>query len=216
MKNTEQLKAATEAMVNWLSHPNELGVSPQNIICTDEFNRNNEHFYVFKYQKTEGDKWLVGVCGGYESPESLEHTGKVFSSFQEYSNDAVNHATQMVEAIEDYWKRENESWNEYFLKPDEIQQLIDAIGYCFASHKIVKEGMKVGYMYREEPDDKNDSGWRFFSGTENQDYVDVPTNIGIFDVNTIANYDKAIIPYLSMDSGTELQRIADSDIFRKV
>jgi hypothetical protein len=36
----------------------------------------------------------------------------------------------------------------------------------------------------------------------------------IYNVNTIANYDKAIIPYLDHPIGTELERIQDTDEFQ--
>lgn len=74
--------------------------------------------------------------------------------------------------------------------------------------------MAVGYMYGEEPNEKWDSGWRFFSGTEMQEYVDDPNNTMIYKVNTIANYDKAIISYLDFPFGTELERIENTDEFR--
>lgn len=61
-------------------------------------------------------------------------------------------------------------------------------------------------MYREEPDGAYDSGWRFFSGEETQEYVDDPNNIMVYDVNTIANYDPAIIPYLDSPYGSAFRR----------
>jgi len=100
------------------------------------------------------------------------------------------------------------------LKPDEFVDLVPQMGGCFATDKITVEGNKVGYMYREEPEEKMDSGWRFFSGTEDQKYVDDPINTMIYNVNTIANYDKAIIPYLDLPIGTELERIQDTDKFQ--
>lgn len=93
------------------------------------------------------------------------------------------------------------------LKKEEINKLIPDMGYCFASNKITIDGLKVGYMYREEPTDATDSGWRFFSGTESQAYVDNPDNFKIYDVNTIVNYDDSIIPYLSSSVGTELVKV---------
>ncbi len=36
----------------------------------------------------------------------------------------------------------------------------------------------------------------------------------IYNVNTIANYDKAIIPYLNLPFGTELERIQGTDKFQ--
>ena len=93
--------------------------------------------------------------------------------------------------------------------------MVSSIGYGLASDKITVDGMKVGFMYREIPENKDDSGWRFLSGTETQDYIDNDSNIMIFDVNTIANYDPAIIPYLKMRIGTELERIEGMDKFQK-
>ena len=102
------------------------------------------------------------------------------------------------------------------LKADEFVELVPPMGGCFATDKITVDGMKVGYMYREEHDDDMDSGWRFFSGTEDQEYVDDPNNIMIYNVNTIANYDSAIIPYLKLPVGTELERIENTDEFQLI
>ncbi|MDI9880644.1 DUF2185 domain-containing protein [Flectobacillus longus] len=99
------------------------------------------------------------------------------------------------------------------MKAEEFIDLIPPMGFCCATDKITVDGMNVGYMYREEPEDKMDSGWRFFSGTENQEYVDDPNNTMFYHVNTIANYDKAIIPYLNLPFGTSLERVKDTDKF---
>ncbi|HTE30909.1 MAG TPA: DUF2185 domain-containing protein [Chryseolinea sp.] len=99
------------------------------------------------------------------------------------------------------------------LSKDEIRKLIEPIGSGFASDKITIVGLPVGYMYREEPEFEEDSGWRFFSGTEDQEYVDNPDNIMIYDVNTIANYDPAIIAYLHLKVDSELERVND-DTFK--
>ncbi|MEZ5199266.1 MAG: DUF2185 domain-containing protein [Bacteroidales bacterium] len=102
------------------------------------------------------------------------------------------------------------------LKPEQIKDLIPHMGYCHASDRITVNGEKVGFMYREEPADEDDSGWRFLSGTEDQDYIDDPANSMIFEVNTIANYDAAIIPYLKLAAGTELEREPNSDSFTRI
>ncbi len=87
------------------------------------------------------------------------------------------------------------------------------MGYCIATDRITVDGEKVGYMYREQPDDSSDSGWRFFAGDESQDYINNPDNISIYDVNTIANYDPSIIKYLDSDIGVELEKVKDDDTF---
>lgn len=96
---------------------------------------------------------------------------------------------------------------------DKILPLIPNMGGCFATDRITVDGMPVGYMYREEPDNEVDSGWRFFAGDETQDYVDNPDNTSIYAVNTICNYDLAIIPYLNSPEGTAFGRIAGTDDF---
>jgi hypothetical protein len=86
-------------------------------------------------------------------------------------------------------------------------------GTCIASDRILVDGRKVGFMYREAPDHESDSGWRFFSGEEDQAYADDPANFEMCSVNTAANYDEAIIPYLDAPIGTAFGRIAGSDKF---
>ncbi|HEV8285884.1 MAG TPA: DUF2185 domain-containing protein [Chitinophagaceae bacterium] len=88
------------------------------------------------------------------------------------------------------------------------------MGGCIATNKITVEGELVDYMFRDEPNNDLDSGWQFFSGTEDQDYIDDPNNSAIYDVNTIANYDRAIIPYLNLPYGTQLERVRGTDKFR--
>ncbi|MBS1598812.1 MAG: DUF2185 domain-containing protein [Bacteroidetes bacterium] len=92
------------------------------------------------------------------------------------------------------------------LAENKIKILIEPFGSCVASDTITVEGLPVGFMYREQPNFETDSGWRFFSGTESQEYVDNADNLMMYDVNTIANYDPFIIPYLKLEIGTELER----------
>jgi len=100
------------------------------------------------------------------------------------------------------------------IKPEEIKNLVPPMGYSLVSDKITVDGMKVGFMYREKPEDKDDSGWRFLSGTETDEYLDDENNTMIFDVNVVANYDPAIIPYLKSKVGVEFEREANSDNFK--
>ncbi|HNW70115.1 MAG TPA: DUF2185 domain-containing protein [Bacteroidales bacterium] len=106
--------------------------------------------------------------------------------------------------------------NNFKIPIEQIKDLITPMGFCMVSNKITVDGEKVGFMYREKPADKNDSGWRFLSGTETQDYVDDPHTSKIMDVNTVANYDQAIIPYLKMPFGTELERLGGTDEFIEI
>lgn len=94
----------------------------------------------------------------------------------------------------------------YKLSANEIKPIIDLPGYCFATDHITVNGNPVGFMYREEPDNPQDSGWRFFSGIESDEEANDPGKIGMFSLNTIANYDGAIIPLLSSGFGRAFAR----------
>ena len=88
-------------------------------------------------------------------------------------------------------------------------------GYVMATKKLVDEKLPVRFMFREEGS-AQDSGWRFFSGTEDQDYVDDPANIGIYDVETILGIDKSVRPYLSSAVGMAFEKGEGDATFRVV
>lgn len=90
------------------------------------------------------------------------------------------------------------------LKGEDIKALLewDGPSGCIATDKITVEGFKIGYMYREKPNPKYpDSGWRFFQGEESDEYIKDVKNSGIYDLNTICNYDPSIIPLLKSPYG---------------
>ena len=86
------------------------------------------------------------------------------------------------------------------------KRLVEPMGYCLATDRIMVDGAKIAYMYRETPDEESDSGWRFFAGDEEDEYLENPNNIGLYDINTIAHYDQSIIPFLTSDYNTSFYR----------
>jgi len=94
----------------------------------------------------------------------------------------------------------------YRLAPHEIREIAPGRGACIASDLIVVDGARVGYMYRDPPNNQVDSGWRFFSGEESQEYADDAGNFAFYDVNTVANYDPEIVPLLGAPTGSAFER----------
>lgn len=86
-------------------------------------------------------------------------------------------------------------------------------GYVLAPKILVTNKLKVRFMYRETSDDKSDSGWRFFSGTEDQDYMDNPNNIEIYSIETILAIDQDIKPYLKSKFGSAFERVDSNKPF---
>ena len=98
------------------------------------------------------------------------------------------------------------------LSADEIKRMIPSIGAAIATDMIMVNGNKVDYMSRQQPEREDDSGWMFYGGGETQEYIDNPNNMAIYDVNTVANYDPDIIPFLTYPPGTEIERNADGKL----
>lgn len=101
------------------------------------------------------------------------------------------------------------SSKKFKLEAHEIRKVAPGYGACIATDMITVDGRRVGFMYREAPDNDVDSGWRFLSGAESQAYMDEPANHAFYDVNTIANYDPDIVPFLTAPIGSSFERTAD-------
>lgn len=89
-------------------------------------------------------------------------------------------------------------------------------GYALAPKSLVSNKQPVLFMYRENPDNCQDSGWRFFSGTESDEYVNNPDNIGMYDMATITNFCSDVIPYLNSPYGSMYERQDSQKCFEKI
>ena len=100
----------------------------------------------------------------------------------------------------------------YHIKAEDVKPLL--CGWygpegCIATDRITVDGSKVGYCYRERPDEDDkawDSGWRFLAGDEDDDYMDDPDNSGIYALNTICNDDPEVIFLLKSPYGSAFAR----------
>jgi hypothetical protein len=66
------------------------------------------------------------------------------------------------------------------------------LGYVTVSNRVMRDGMRVGYLYREEPDRADDSGWRIFSGDETQAYADDAANFALYSASTVVELDPSL------------------------
>lgn len=91
----------------------------------------------------------------------------------------------------------------YLLDESKIQKLTELKGGCVVSDRILVDGAKVGYMYREEPSGRYpDTGWTFFAGDESEEYTSNADNFSIVEINTVCNYDDSIISKLNAEVGS--------------
>lgn len=82
------------------------------------------------------------------------------------------------------------------------------IGYIIASNKVALERRPVAYLYREVPDNENDSGWRVFSGHETQEFADDAANFAMYNPATILEIDPSVAPLLGAPPPVTFERDA--------
>ncbi|QTD54235.1 DUF2185 domain-containing protein [Sulfidibacter corallicola] len=90
------------------------------------------------------------------------------------------------------------------------------VGYIIASHDVIKSGKSIGYLYREEPDSKEDSGWRVFSGLENKEYVENANNFSMYNASTIVEIDPLIATVLETPYPASFERDEESGCFVRI
>lgn len=87
------------------------------------------------------------------------------------------------------------------------------IKHCYVTQRILKDGARGGYLYREEPDDENDSGWRFTANDESDEYMDDPKNIAFVSVGLVLSKDDSFIDLLDAPERAEFVRDVRTQAF---
>lgn len=83
----------------------------------------------------------------------------------------------------------------------------------FVSRRSHEQHVRPGFVYREDPDDQRDSGWRALVGDESHDEVDDPRSILVQEVGFVLDRWPELRPVLATDPtngewawNTELER----------
>jgi hypothetical protein len=87
---------------------------------------------------------------------------------------------------------------------------------CFVTKRVLRDGQRVGYMYREEADNDEDSGWRITAGDESEEYMEDAGNISLVSLGAVLNRDDSILALLDSPAGTRLERQSGSDEFVRI
>ncbi|MFN8393889.1 MAG: DUF2185 domain-containing protein [Bacteroidia bacterium] len=80
------------------------------------------------------------------------------------------------------------------------------VGFVIATKRVAEEEYKPCFVYREQPMDPQDSGWRVFAGDESQEYVDDADNSGIYAPATILAIDPSLQQVFMAPIGSAFER----------
>lgn len=95
------------------------------------------------------------------------------------------------------------------IPPEQLKQLVRGRGLCIAPDTVLVDGIPVSLIYRVMPSSMHDSGWRFFTGTETDEYLaDFRCN-GLYDLNTVVNYCPETLSLLNAPPYSAFRRNAD-------
>ncbi|MBQ1441652.1 MAG: DUF2185 domain-containing protein [Clostridia bacterium] len=94
---------------------------------------------------------------------------------------------------------------------EQLKPLVRGKGLCIAPDTVLVDGMPVSIVYRVMPSWHYDSGWRFFSGTESDDYLSDSRFNGVYDLNTVVNYCPETLKLLDSPPYTAYRRDENGD-----
>ncbi|GIN86350.1 hypothetical protein J6TS2_27360 [Heyndrickxia sporothermodurans] len=92
------------------------------------------------------------------------------------------------------------------IKQDDPRWLEIGEQMALVSKKCLETDGIVRWLYREEPDREEDSGWRLFSGDESEEYLSNPANIKVMNVYYLLDKDPSLIYPFKGGIGSAFER----------
>lgn len=89
---------------------------------------------------------------------------------------------------------------------DENNLVKRLLARCFVTNRVLRDGVRVGRLYRESPDEERDSGWRILAGDESEEYLDETDNVAYVSLGAVLNCDDSFLPCLGSPVGTAFKR----------
>lgn len=86
---------------------------------------------------------------------------------------------------------------------DDNDNLVERyIKRCFVTNRVLVDGQQVGYLYREEPDEENDSGWRMTANDETDEYMANSENVAYVSLGAVLSRDDSFRELLDSAVGS--------------
>ena len=90
---------------------------------------------------------------------------------------------------------------------DDDDNLVERyIKRCFVTKRILDDGQLVGYLYREDPDEEKDSGWRITANDESEEYMSDSKNLAYVSLGAVLSRDDSFRDLLDAPSGSAFIR----------
>ena len=84
---------------------------------------------------------------------------------------------------------------------------------CFVTARVLYDGQRAAYLYREDPEQENDSGWRIMAGDEDDAYMDDEDHVFYVSLGAVLNKDDAFVQLLDAPVGSVFERSSETGRF---
>lgn len=88
--------------------------------------------------------------------------------------------------------------------------------HALVSKQVMEDNKPICWAFREIPEAKNDSGWRFFSGEETEEFFETEEDIMEVELNSILDKISSLMDFLKEQPGIELERDDETQSWEKV
>ena len=75
---------------------------------------------------------------------------------------------------------------------------------CIVSNNILSEKGELKWCFRESPVNNMDSGWRFLSSIDTDEYLADANNSSVCSLDTIVQIEPAILAVINLPVGTDV------------
>ena len=91
-----------------------------------------------------------------------------------------------------------------------MKQYITNGGGCIVTKSVLQGNTPLKWLFREEPVNEVDNGWRAMGRDDTQEYIDESSNHAICDINTLINIEPTVLNVYEMPVGTDLEFVEDA------
>ena len=87
------------------------------------------------------------------------------------------------------------------------------LGGCIITRSLYEGTSKLKWIFREEPANPTDNGWRALGDTDTEEYINIPENNFVVDFDRLVEIEPAVLAIYDMPIGTDLENDSQRRIF---
>lgn len=123
----------------------------------------------------------------------------------------IRHLAQMDEVV-----FEPRHIAEVMIRQDDPRHVKRSDQKALVSKMAFDDGEILRFAYREKTDRPEDSGWRFFTGHEDDEYTEESENIRFCNVGWLLGFEPTLDPFIREPDGAAFEREAKDEPWRRV